>query len=97
LLELDGQKVNWDEDKNLSNIKKHGVSFNEAATVFKDDNALYKPDRDHSDSEERFIILGMSENLNLLLVCHCYRNGDSIIRLISARKANKEEGKTYRR
>jgi hypothetical protein len=97
LIEIAGQTVNWDEEKNRANIKKHGISFYEAATVFKDENALYIPDDKHSDHEERVIVLGLSKNLNLLLVCHCYRNGDSMIRIISARKANKEESKQYGR
>ena len=97
MIEIDGQTVNWDEEKNKANIRKHGVSFYEAATVFKDENALYRPDDKHSDDEERVIVLGLSKNLKLLLVCHCYRNGDAIIRIISARKANKEECKQYER
>jgi len=85
----------WDDDKNTENIKKHGLSFTEAMTVFDDDNALYKPDDDHSQYEARFIILGLSSYLRLLVVCHCYRENDSVIRIISARKATKTESDQY--
>ena len=88
-------KFIWDEKKHQTNIKKHGISFNEATSVFEDENALYLPDERHSENEERFIILGMSEKLNLLMVCHCYRNGDSAIRIISARKTTKSESNLY--
>jgi len=86
----------WDENKNKSNIRKHGVSFNEAATVFEDKNAIFIDDEEHSDKEERFIIIGLSGNLRLLVVCHCYRESDNMIRLISARKANNKESNLYR-
>jgi len=85
----------WDEDKNSANLQKHGLSFMEAMTVFDDDNALYKPDIDHSQDEDRFIILGMSANLRLLVVCHCYRESDTVIRIFSARKATKSESDQY--
>ncbi|MCL2349995.1 MAG: BrnT family toxin [Defluviitaleaceae bacterium] len=85
----------WDAEKYEINFKKHGVLFEEAATVFEDDNALLKYDPDHSQDEDRFIILGYSKYARLLLVCHCYRNDDAIIRIISARKANKDESKEY--
>ncbi len=85
----------WDEEKNRSNIKKHGISFVEAMTVFDDDDALYKPDIGHSFIEERFIILGISKNLRLLVVCHCYRSNDDVIRIISARKATRSESEQY--
>ena len=87
----------WDEEKNDANIKKHGISFNEAASVFDDGDALYMPDERHSKDEERFIIIGMSEKLNVLMVCHCYRAEGSLIRLISARKANRLETAQYNR
>jgi uncharacterized DUF497 family protein len=87
----------WDEKKNRENQRKHGVSFEEAETVFFDENAIQYYDPDHSRGEDRFIMLGISLKLRVLVVCHCFRAGDSIIRLISARKANKEEAKTYRR
>ena len=85
----------WDEDKNSANIKKHGLSFMEAMTVFDDDNALYKPDIDHSQDEDRFVILGMSASSRLLIVCHCYRESDTVIRIFSARKATKTESDQY--
>jgi uncharacterized protein len=87
----------WDEKKNRENQHKHGVSFEEAETVFFDENAIQYYDPDHSKDEDRFIMLGISLKPRVLVVCHCFRAGDSIIRLISARKANNEEAKTYRR
>jgi uncharacterized DUF497 family protein len=85
----------WDESKNRSNKKKHGVSFEEAETVFNDPSARLISDPDHSDDEDRFILLGFSERLHILVVCHCYRQGDMLIRIISARKADRKETKTY--
>ena len=85
---------NWDADKNLSNIEKHGVSFKEAATVFLDINAAVIDDV-NSNGEERFNIIGISGNLRLLMVCHCYRDESKIIRIISARKATKTEERHY--
>ena len=85
----------WDPGKNRENQRKHGVSFEEAAAVFSDENAKLFFDPDHSESEERFILLGTSDKLRLLVICHCYRKNDSAIRIISARKADKEEQKPY--
>ena len=85
----------WDEKKNRANKKKHGVSFEDAQSVFHDTNARLIGDPDHSDYEDRFILLGMSETLALLVVCHCYRQEGSVIRIISARKAKRHEIKTY--
>ena len=85
----------WDEKKNQENKKKHNVSFQEAETVFYDPYAKLIHDPDHSDSEDRFIILGLSKLLKLLVVCHCYREDDVIIRIISARKATKQETNEY--
>lgn len=85
----------WDENKNKANIRKHGISFNEAITVFADENALLTVDEDHSRQEERFIILGLSQNTRLLVVCHCYRESDAVIRIISARKATRQEASYY--
>ena len=85
----------WDDEKQRVNIEKHGVTFSEASTVFDDDNALYFDDPAHSQDEDRFIILGYSERARMLLVCHCYRNGDSLIRIISARKATNKESELY--
>ena len=92
---LQGTFFSWDDDKNKSNIRKHGVSFNEAATVFSDDNAILVKDEEHSDYEERFIIIGISKNSRILVVCHCCRENESVIRLISARKANNKENELY--
>ena len=83
----------WNPEKAASNIKKHGVSFDEAVTVFWDKNALIINDPDHSEDEDRFILLGMSENLRILVVIHCERG--NTIRLISARTATKQERKQY--
>lgn len=85
----------WDPNKADTNQHKHGVSFNEAQSVFYDEHARLIPDPDSSIGEERFIIMGMSEEYNTLVVCHCYRKGDEIIRIISARKAEKRERKQY--
>lgn len=84
----------WNETKNFNNLKKHGVSFNEARTVFFDDLGRFIPDPDHSEGEERLILMGTSFMFNLLLVCHCERDV-GVIRIISARKANKWERKQY--
>ena len=84
----------WDEEKNRSNQKKYGVSFEEAETVFYDDEALLKYDEMHSQEEERFVMMGMSKASRVLVVCHCYRMGD-VLRLISARKATKREESQY--
>ena len=84
----------WDTNKNEINKKKHGIAFEEAQSVFYDENALVIDDPEHSKEEERFIILGFSTKANLLVVCHCYRESDSVIRIISARKATKTE-RTY--
>ncbi len=86
----------WDKDKAALNKKKHGVSFEEAKTVFYDDNALEFFDPDHSENEDHFIMLGMSFQLRVLVVCHCFREADFVIRIISARKATKHETRNYR-
>ncbi|MCF6226795.1 MAG: BrnT family toxin [Xanthomonadales bacterium] len=84
----------WDETKSISNQRKHGVSFEEAATVFTDELARLIPDPAHSEDEERFILMGVSAELRLLTVCHCER-ATNIIRIISARKVDKFERKQY--
>jgi uncharacterized DUF497 family protein len=84
----------WDERKSVSNLKKHGISFDEAVSVFADDFARLIQDPDSSEGEARFILLGMSARLNVLVVCHCER-GKNTIRLISARKADKSERDQY--
>ncbi|MCL0074248.1 BrnT family toxin [Dehalococcoidia bacterium] len=85
-----------DNKKDKINQKKHGVSFREARTVFYDENARLIYDPDHSIEEDRFILLGLSSRLRILLVCHCYRKNEAIIRIISARKATKKEQKRYK-
>jgi uncharacterized DUF497 family protein len=88
-------RFTWDERKAASNQKKHGLSFAEAQTVFDDCEALLIRDPDSAESEERFLLLGLSEALNMLVVCHCYQESDELIRIISARKATKTESATY--
>lgn len=88
-------KFQWDNRKAEINKKKHNISFEEAATVFNDTDALVIDDPDHSIEEDRFIILGYSTKANLLVVCHCYRDSNNVIRLISARKATANERKQY--
>jgi uncharacterized DUF497 family protein len=95
MLEVNGRYFDWDENKNRININKHGISFQEATTVFSDENAIEADDDEHSQTEDRFIIIGRSRRLRLMVVCHCYRESDMVIRIISARKANKEESKIY--
>ena len=90
-------KFDWDPDKNESNFIKHGITFEEASTVFDDELALTLYDEEHSDDEDRFVIIGMSRSFIELFVCHCYRNGDEITRIISARRATKNEIKLYER
>lgn len=85
----------WDDKKEQVNIEKHGVTFEEASTVFEDESAILFDDPEHSRDEERFILLGLSEQAKMLIVCHCYRGTDEIIRIISARKATKNEAKQY--
>lgn len=85
----------WDEAKNQINIAKHGVSFEQAITSFDDDYAVFYLDTTHSDNEERYIVIGFSTYANLLTVCHCYRGNGNVIRIISARKATKNEAKYY--
>ena len=87
----------WNPDKNKSNIKKHGVGFEEAETVFQDEMALELFDDEHSKDEDRYIIIGISSKTRELMVCHCYRNGGNIIRIISARRATKNEIALYER
>ena len=91
-------KFEWDNNKNLINITKHNVDFNEAVSVFLDENAILISDIDHSYSEERFILIGLSSKARILLVCHCYKeleNDIEIIRIISARKPTKNEERQY--
>ena len=89
------QKFEWDDEKDIINRRKHGVSFEEAATVFNDENGIFLDDPDHSETEDRFLLIGFSETARLLLVCHCYRENDAVIRIISARKATTREKAFY--
>ena len=89
-------RFEWDERKAASNRKKHGVSFEEAKTVFLDEDALLAADPEHSQEEDRFVLLGLSSTLRLLIVCHCYRQHDEVIRIISARRARDGEERAYR-
>ncbi len=85
----------WDTEKNRRNLQKHGVAFEEARTAFYDENAKVYFDPDHSDTEDRFILLGMSLQLRVLVVCHCFRESDTLVRIISARKADRTERESY--
>ena len=88
-------RFEWDERKNVRNQRKHGVSFDEAETVFLDDQALLLDDPDDTRREDRFILLGLSAAMRVLVVCHCYRASGDVIRLISARKATATERRGY--
>ena len=88
-------RFEWDPDKDALNQEKHGITFTEASTVFTDEEALLLFDPYHSDEEERFVLLGLSVRLRLLVVCHCYREDDNTMRIFSARKATKTERKQY--
>jgi uncharacterized DUF497 family protein len=88
-------RFEWDPGKATLNFKKHGVSFDEARTVFFDERARLIDDPDHSDGEDRFILLGLSSAMRVVLVCHCLRGEDQLIRIISARKATPRESKSY--
>ncbi len=89
-------KFDWDKNKATKNLVKHKVSFEEAQSVFDDDNARLIFDPDHSEDEDRFILLGLSYSLKVLVVVHCYKDEENIIRLISARKATKKEAINYK-
>jgi uncharacterized DUF497 family protein len=88
-------RFEWDPAKAESNLRKHAVSFDEAASAFSDEHALVIDDPDHSEHEDRFVLLGLSAKLRLLVVVHCYREQDEVIRLISARKATSQESQYY--
>lgn len=88
-------KFEWDSLKAASNKKKHGVSFEEAQSVFYDEFAVQFFDGDNAVSEDRFLMLGLSDDARLLIVCHCERDQGNVIRIISARKATKNEAKYY--
>jgi len=90
-------RFEWDEEKNRVNQRKHGIRFEEAQTAFFDEDALAFDDPDHSDDEERFLLLGLSSMLRVLVVVHCLRDRGDTIRIISARKATKTEREAYAR
>ena len=92
---MNGIRFEWDAAKEKTNLRKHGVSFEEARTVFYDEHAVQYFDPDQSVEEDRFILLGMSFRLRVIVVCHCFRESESVIRLFSARKADKVEEREY--
>jgi uncharacterized protein len=92
---VEAPRFEWDSAKAAENLRKHGVSFEEAQTVFGDDHALLIDDPDHSTSEDRFVLLGLSAVGRVLVAVHCYREADTLIRIISARKATRPERATY--
>ena len=88
-------RFEWDEKKDKANQRKHDVSFEEARTVFYDENAIQFYDPDDSDEEDRFILLGLSLKPQVLVVCHCFRESETVVRIISARRADKNEEQEY--
>ena len=92
---MDSLRFEWDVRKAAANLRKHGVAFEEAKSVFVDEHAKLIDDPDHSADEDRFVLLGLSSALRLLLVCHCHRSEGNVIRIISARKANAGESRSY--
>jgi hypothetical protein len=90
-------RFEWNAKKNRANQAKHGVSFEEAKIAFLDEGARVIADPEHSEDEDRFILLGLSINLRVLVVCHCYLESESVIRIISARRANRSEQREYAR
>ena len=88
-------RFEWDPDKDRENRRKHGISFDEARTVFFDDRAVEFYDDEHSASEHRFLLLGLSAKLRILMICHCLREGGDLIRIISARRATRTEQRQY--
>lgn len=85
----------WDNRKNTANARKHGVTFEEAQTAFYDEQSVVFFDPDHSYNEDRFILLGISFKLRVIVVCHCFRESERVVRIISARKADKAEESDY--
>ena len=92
---MDALRFKWDDEKEKINIRKHGISFDEARTVFYDEKAIQFFDPDHSEEENRFILLGISFKLRILVVCHCFRESETVVRLFSARKADRDEEQEY--
>jgi len=95
MIEHDGMFFDWDDTKEAINKKKHGVTFDEAITAFSDVHAQIYDDEEHSDEEQRFILVGESEKTRLLMVCHCYRDNDTVTRIFSARNATRHERLKY--
>ena len=95
MLEINGSLYDWDAEKEDVNIRKHGITFAEAATVFEDVNIVTIYDAAHSEYEDRFVAIGLSKNINVLTVCHCIRDNEEVIRIISARHATRQESKQY--
>ena len=94
---MSGLRLEWDAKKDRANQAKHGVSFEEAKTAFLDEGARVIADPEHSEDEDRFILLGLSIHLRVLVICHCYRESENAIRIISARRANRSEQREYAR
>jgi len=94
---MDAIRFEWDERKSVANVPKHGASFAEAESVFADETSLLLAHPDHSEEEDRFILMGLGSSLRVLLVFHCYRRGDDVIRIFSARKASRTERDQYAR
>ena len=92
---MDELVFEWDSEKDRTNQKKHGVSFEEAKSVFYDDSAIQFWDEGHSDLEDRFLLLGRSSKMRILLIVHCFREPESVIKIVSVRKATKTESKQY--
>jgi hypothetical protein len=90
-------RFTWDPRKARANLRKHGIPFVEALTVFFDEYAVEFFDDAHSEWEDRFLLLGMSSQLKLLLICYCHRENEETIRIISARRATQSESRHYRR
>jgi len=88
-------RFEWDEQKNRANQRKHGVSFEEARTVFFDQQAVEFYDDEYGQTEDRFLLLGVSAKMRILMVCHCLREGGDVVRIISARKATRNEQRDY--
>ena len=95
MIEVNGRFFDWDEDKYVSNLVKHKIDFHEAITIFNDPNIVERYDEKYSFYEERFKAIGLSENMRILMVCHCYKENGDLIRIISARKATKGEIRIY--
>ena len=95
MVEDDELVFDWDPSKAASNLAKHGVAFEEATTVFRDEHALLLADPEHSEDEDRFVLLGLSQEIRVLVVCHCFREEEELLRIISARRANPLERRQY--